>query len=147
MSRRGVYRKEPVGVFSQSGLEYMAIEPHLVAGEMDVLFAILAELLQKKQAPAERFFWGSWLHLMITLIHPFSDGNGRMARLCEKWFLATTLGEQSYEIPLEEHYWKNRSQYYSTLKLGVNYWEVDMKKASPFFMLLPQALIDTTEKK
>ncbi len=142
-TRRGIYRKEPVGVFSQQGLEYMAVEPHLVADEMRVLFTIVADLLQKKHTTAERFFWGSWLHLMIALIHPFSDGNGRTARLCEKWFLAATLGEKSFGLPTEEQYWKNRALYYATLKLGANYWEVDMKKASPFFILLPRVLLRT----
>lgn len=140
-SRQGQYRKEPVGVFSHDGLVYMAVEPYLVAGEMHDLFTIVTRLTHEKQAPAERLFWASWLHLMIALIHPFSDGNGRTARLSEKWFLASTLGEQCFALPTEKQYWLQRSEYYACLKLGVNYWEVDMKKAVPFFDLLPQALL------
>lgn len=142
-SRQGHYRREPVGVFSRLGLVYMAVEPHLVEQEMHALFGVIAELLQEKHSPAERFFWAAWLHLMIALIHPFSDGNGRTARLCEKWFLAATLGERSFAIPSEELYWKNRPQYYATINLGVNYWETDMRKAFPFFALLPSALPDS----
>ena len=139
-SRQGVYRQEPVGVFSQQGLEYMAVEAHFAPQEMRTVFTIVSKLLSVKRSVPEYFFWASWLHLMIALIHPFSDGNGRTARLCEKWFLAVALGEQSFGLPSEEHYWENRSLYYAVLKLGVNYWEADISKAFPFFALLPEAL-------
>lgn len=141
-SRQGTYRREPVGVFSQSGLEYMAVEPHLVDQEMRALFAMVSELLHEKLTRAESFFWAAWLHLMIALIHPFSDGNGRTARLCEKWFLHSVLGERSIALPSEECYWKHRSDYYAALKLGANYWESDMSKAFGFFALLPEALVE-----
>lgn len=140
LSRQGVYRKEPVGVFSRQGLVYMAVEAHLVQGEMVAVFTVVSDLLNRKLTLAESFFWASWLHLMIALVHPFSDGNGRTARLCEKWFLATTLGDRAFGVASEECYWKNRPRYYSALKLGVNYWEMDMGKAFPFFALLPGAL-------
>lgn len=139
-SRRGIYRKEPVGVFSHNGLVYMAVEPHLVAGEMRDLFTMVTKLTREKQSPGERLFWASWFHLMIALIHPLSDGNGRTARLCEKWFLASAFGEHSFALPTEEQYWLQRSEYYTALKLGVNYWEADVSKALPFFSLLPRAL-------
>jgi len=145
-TRRGIYRKEPVGVFSRSGLEYMAVESHYVADEMRALFTIIADLRKKKKTSAECFFWGSWVHLMIALIHPFSDGNGRTARLCEKWFLVVMQVEQGFTLPTEEQYWRNRDKYYATLKLGVNYWEVDISKALPFFKLLPQSLLRSVGK-
>ncbi len=138
LSRQGIYRQEPVGVFSSSGLEYMAVESHLVKQEMHELFEIVTALLNKKSVPAEKFFWANWFHLMIALIHPFSDGNGRTARLCEKWFLAQALGNNMFVLQNEELYWKYLKQYYASLKLGANYWEVDMKKAKPFFSLLPK---------
>lgn len=140
LSRQGIYRKEPVGVFSRQGLVYMAVEAHLVPEEMRAVFTVVRELLNRKLTLVESFFWASWLHLMIALVHPFSDGNGRTARLCEKWFLATTLGDRAFGVASEECYWNNRSRYYAALKLGVNYWEMDMGKAFPFFALLPGAL-------
>lgn len=139
-TRQGTYRQEPVGVFSRRGLEYMAVEPAFVSQEIKELFAIVMQLLRRKQPVADCFFWAAWLHLMIALIHPFSDGNGRTARLCEKWFLAAMLGTPSFAIPSEEQYWKHRPEYYAALKLGANYWETEMSKAFAFFALLPEVL-------
>lgn len=139
-ARRGVYRKEPVGVFSAGGLEYLALEHGLVASEMEHLFEKVSKLLKQSMSPAEAFFWASWIHLMMALIHPFSDGNGRVARLCEKWFLVQKLGASLTFLPSEEFYFKNRPAYYKALKLGVNYWEVAFELAGPFITLLPQSI-------
>lgn len=140
-SRQGIYREEPVGVFSALGLVYMAVEPLHVQTEMAELFRVIDALVQKKHTAAESFFWASWLHLMMVLVHPFSDGNGRISRLCEKWFLAQTSGKDCFFLPIEEQYWNHRPQYYRALKLGAHYWETDMRNAFPFFALLPEALL------
>lgn len=142
-SRQGIYRQEPVGVFSRQGLEYMAVESSFVEQEMREVFAIVAELLHERQTHVEYFFWAAWLHVMIALIHPFSDGNGRTARLCEKWFLVAAFGEQAFAFPSEEYYWMHRSRYYAALKLGANYWETDMSRAMPFFEFLPNAIANS----
>ncbi len=138
--RQGIYRNEPVGVFSNSGLVYLAIESQHVANEMKQLFAVVRDLLKKEMPPVEVFFWASWLHLMMVLIHPFSDGNGRVSRLCEKWFLREKLGELMLLLPSEEHYFKERPRYYSSLRLGVNYWETDFALSTDFLQILPESL-------
>ncbi len=139
-SRQGVFRREPVGVFSDRGLEYMAIAWQYVEQEMTKLFAIVETIQAQSLSEKEALFWASFLHVSIALIHPFSDGNVRIARLCEKWFLASVLGAHAFLLPTEEQYALHRSRYYRTLKLGVNYWEVQMKNALPFFLLLPHLL-------
>jgi len=140
--RQGVYRMEPIGVFSDHGLEYLAVEPQFVNHEMYELFKVVSQLLTSRILPMEVFFWASWLHLMIVLIHPFSDGNGRIARLCEKWFLVRKLGTQMVFLSSEEYYFKERPNYYSALRLGANYWEADFSLSMPFLKLLPQVLLN-----
>ena len=131
-NRQGCYRKEPVGVFSSQGLEYMAIEVGSLEGEMKEFFTEIKKLLNKKMTKKEVYFWSLWLHLILVLIHPFSDGNGRMARILEKWFLAEKLGKEYWFLEIEKFYWENLDWYYRSLNLGVNYWEVDFKKAWKF---------------
>ena len=139
-TRCGFYRKEPVGVFSSLGIEYLAIEPSLVETEMTLFFEEIKHLSNKKMSTEEVFFWAGWIHITFVLIHPFSDGNGRVARLLEKWFLAQHLDSTMFYLPTEQWYFTNRTMYYDALKLGVNYWEVDFGKASIFLSLLSRVL-------
>jgi Fic family protein len=54
-------------------------------------------------------------HLNLTLIHPFSDGNGRMARCVQSLVLATD-GIVSPEFSsIEEHLGRNTADYYAAL--------------------------------
>ena len=132
---RGKYRKGKVGVFGSSGLEYMALEASLVRGEMSALFALVSRLLEQKMKKEEVYVWSMYLHVMIPLIHPFADGNGRVARLIEQWFLAEKLGGKYWYIESERFYFGHLKKYYASLSLGVNYWEVDFKKIKKFFDL------------
>jgi Fic family protein len=84
-SKRGKYRIEQVGVFGKSGLAYMAVEPEFVVKEMNVFFQDLNELISSDLNEVEVFYFASLLHLRFAHIHPFRDGNGRAARLIEKY--------------------------------------------------------------
>ncbi len=134
-NRRGKYRQEPVGVFGSSGLAYLAIEAEFVNSEMSLFFEQITKLLEQKMTKEEIFFWASWTHLMLVLIHPFSDGNGRVARILEKWFLTQKLGQQYWKLQTEKYYWDNLQKYYKNLNLGPNYWETDFKKARKFLLV------------
>lgn len=52
------------------------------------------------------------LHLQFVSIHPFTDGNGRMARLLTQWSLYRDNWDFRKIIVLEEFYNKNRKDYY-----------------------------------
>ncbi len=139
-TKRGKYRVEPVGVFGKSGLAYMAIEPEFVAKEMSVLFQDIQDLLSSDLNEVEVFYFASLIHLRLAHIHPFRDGNGRAARLTEKWFIAEKLGRNLWKIPSEEFYKNNQAKYYETINLGVNFYELNYDKCLNFLMLLPNCL-------
>jgi Fic family protein len=61
----------------RDGVTYAYCAPEHVAAEMDRLVAIHAEHI-KKNVPSE--VQAAWLHHRFTQIHPFQDGNGRVAR-------------------------------------------------------------------
>ena len=46
------------------------------------------------------------IHLLFVKIHPWNDGNGRSARLIEKWFIAQKLGDKAWFIQSEKNYYK-----------------------------------------
>lgn len=139
-SKRGKYRIEQVGVFGKSGLTYMAIEPEFVKQEMKTFFQDIEELISSSLSEIEVFYFASLIHLRFAHIHPFRDGNGRAARLLEKWFITEKLGRDYWKIPSEEYYKVNQARYYETINLGVNYYELNYDKCLGFLEMLPNCL-------
>lgn len=139
-SKRGKYRIEPVGVFGKSGLAYMAIEPEFIEKEMKVFFHDINELISADLNEIELFYFASLIHLRMAHIHPFRDGNGRAARLIEKWFVAEKLGRNFWKMPSEEFYKKNQAKYYETINLEVNFYKLNYDKCIGFLEMLPNCL-------
>lgn len=139
-SKRGKYRVEKVGVFGKSGLAYMAVEPEFVKKEMNLLFQDVEELISTDLNEIEVFYFASLVHLRFAHIHPFRDGNGRAARLMEKWFVTTKLGRNFWKISSEEYYKNNQARYYETINLGVNFYELNYNKCLGFLEMLPNCL-------
>lgn len=139
-SKRGKYREEPVGVFDKLGLVYLAVEPQFVPKEMKTFFDDIAELLSKLLNEQEVFYYASLIHLKFVHIHPFMDGNGRVARLIEKWFISEKLGHKFWKIPSEEYYKGHQNEYYKAINIGVNFYELDYEKCLTFLKLLPNCL-------
>jgi len=139
-SDRGHYRQQPVGVFGAQGLIYLAVEPEHVPKLMSEFFITIKKFLEQKLTPIEVFYYAAWLHLRLVHIHPFADGNGRAARLLEKWFLASKLGKNWWQYASEAMYLEQRSQYYQNLNLGVNFYEIKYQNALLFLLMLPSVL-------
>ena len=118
---QGNIRTNPMFVInSNDQIEYVAASPSSVSSELEKLFDDI-EILQNKELNSfEVFYYASLIHLVFVKIHPFQDGNGRTARLIEKWFLLECLGEQANAIQLEKNYYQNLEMYYNNIKkLGV----------------------------
>ena len=139
-SKRGKYRIEPVGVFGKSGIAYLAVEPDFVEKYMSLFFNELKVLLKEDLTQEEVFYFASLIHLQFVHIHPFRDGNGRTARLLEKWFISEKLGKLFWQIPSEEYYKNNQQSYYNAINLGVNFYELNYNKCLPFLEMLPSCL-------
>lgn len=139
-SKRGKYRIEQVGVFGKSGLAYMAVEPEFVGKEMQMFFQDIKTLIESELNEIEVFYFASLIHLRFAHIHPFRDGNGRAARLIEKWFVSEKLGHDFWKMPSEEFYKKNQAKYYENINLGVNFYELNYDKCVGFLEMLPNSL-------
>ncbi|MCD6013220.1 MAG: fic family protein [Flavipsychrobacter sp.] len=139
---RGKYRKNPVGVFDNSTGRpvYLAVEPENIKEEVRKLFGDISILLDQKLSYKETFYYASMIHLWIAFIHPFADGNGRIARLLEKWFLVKKLGAAVWSIYSEKYYWDNRAAYYKNISLGYNYYTLKWERCIPFLLMLPESL-------
>lgn len=72
---RGAWKKQPNNPEKLDGTIHEYCPPEHVASEMDRLIEIYESL------PIELFeVRSAWLHHAFTMIHPFQDGNGRVAR-------------------------------------------------------------------
>jgi Fic family protein len=141
-SQKGKYKKTMVGIRGWSGLVYLAVEPQFVQKEMAKLFEDIAQLLKQTLLLKETLYYAAYIHFVFAKIHPFADGNGRAARLLEKWFLAEVLGNPAWGIPSEKYYYDFRQEYYNSLNVGVNYYETmeRLNQLLPFLMQLPKAV-------
>lgn len=137
LSQRGKVRRTPMFVLNTNDrIEYVACPPHKVETELSLFFEDL-EILKKEELNTEEiFYFAAYAHLLWVKIHPMSDGNGRLARLLEKWFLKEKLGEEIHAIELEKNYYVNRTAYYENLRvLGLEYENLMYEKALPFLSM------------
>lgn len=145
--QRGKIRTQAVSVRDSKTMRpaYVAVEPELVGEELEKLFADITLLLSRTITYKEVFYYASMIHLWVAMIHPFGDGNGRIARLTEKWFLAEKLGKAAWSVNSEKYYWDNRSAYYQNIALGFNYYALHWGRCVPFLLMLPEALRESIE--
>jgi fido (protein-threonine AMPylation protein) len=74
---RGAYKTTPNSPTTPDGSIHEYCPPEHVASEMDRLVALHAEH-ERRGVPVE--VEAAWLHHRFAQIHPFADGNGRVAR-------------------------------------------------------------------
>jgi Fic family protein len=139
---RGKLRKDMVGIRDSKTMKpiYLAVEPEFLKDEFKKLFDDIDLLLNRKLSYRETFYYASMLHIWLAQIHPFIDGNGRAARLLEKWFLASKLGLEAWSILSEKYYWDNRPDYYNNISIGYNYYALQWERCIAFLLMLPMAL-------
>jgi len=139
---QGKLRTQNMYVSTPDGrIEYVAATPYALTGEMEKFYADITMLLTMEMDIKDTFFYAAMVHLVFVKIHPFNDGNGRTARLLEKWFLAQKLGAKAWFVQSEKNYYQQHHVYYTNLRaLGLEYPELDYTKALPFLLMLPNAL-------
>lgn len=137
---RGRIRDKDVYIFSKGQKIYTGASAKIVHEEIEKLFDDIAILRKRKLTITEVFYYASMIHLIIAKIHPFADGNGRTARLIEKWFLADSLGSKAWFIQTEKLYQNRIRSYYKNIHIGINYNKISFNASLAFLKMLPMAL-------
>ena len=139
----GQVRTQGVGVFSGKTAIYSAPPAALALADLERLFAELTALRGAGRAggvPADAaFYYAAQAHLRLAEIHPFADGNGRAARLLEKWVLASLTSPAAWLLQSERYYRRHLPQYYDCLRIGPTYAR-RTEGSLPFLLLLPHAV-------
>lgn len=110
INESGVFRRGNVGVFDEERCIFTAPPPDLVPYHMENLF----QWMNHSKDIIHPLILSSVFHYEFLFIHPFADGNGRMARL---WHTALLMQWKSIFqfIPLESQIEKFQSDYYSVI--------------------------------
>lgn len=106
----GVFRKGEEGVFSGDQCIFMAPPAQFVPQLMEDLF----QWMQEAQSGVHSLILSSVFHYEFVFIHPFSDGNGRMARLWHTAILSTWKPIFEF-IPIESQIEKFQEDYYAVI--------------------------------
>ena len=141
--QQGAIRKTEMLVMEHKTgrIQYEAAPLKIVKQRYTKFWSEVETLLSSNLSIEETFYYASFIHLAFVNIHPFGDGNGRISRLLEKWFLVEKLGEKAWFIQSEKFYYKNVNEYYKNLaRLGLYYEELNYEKSIPFLLMLPNSL-------
>ena len=106
----GEFRQGEEGVFNGDQCIFMAPPARFVPQLMDELF----EWMKKAQGIVHPLILSSVFHYQFVFIHPFSDGNGRMARLWHTAILSKWKPIFEY-IPIESQIEKFQDDYYDAI--------------------------------
>lgn len=110
ITESGVFRKGEVGVFSGDKCIFVAPPSDRVPKLMDDLFG----WMKKNKNRLHPLIMSAIFHYEFVFIHPFSDGNGRMARLWHTVLLYNWRNVFEY-IPLESQIEKFQEEYYNVI--------------------------------
>ena len=108
----GVFRKGAEGVFDGDRCIFMAPPPEMVPE----LIAGLFQWMRENRHILHPLVLSSVFHYEFVFIHPFSDGNGRMARLWQTLLLSSWDPMFAY-IPIESQIEKFQEDYYAAIAL------------------------------
>jgi len=100
--------------------------------------ALMQELVESLNAPDELplLVRGALAHLNLTMIHPFSDGNGRMARCLQSLVLAREKVLEPEFCSIEEYLGANTRAYYDVLaEVGAGAWHPE-RNANPWIRFI-----------
>jgi Uncharacterized conserved protein len=141
-NQRGRVRINPMFVLNENDrIEYVACEPAKVKSELKKLFSDIKYLRKTTLSKIEVFYFAAFIHLIFLKIHPLQDGNGRTARLIEKWFLREKLGNKAISIELEKNYYNNKQKNYDNIrKIGLDYEILNYDSSLDFLLMTVKGL-------
>ena len=136
----GEFRKGEEGVFSGDKCVFMAPPARMVPELMKNLF----DWITCSKEEVHPLIMSAVFHYEFVFIHPFSDGNGRMARLWHSAFLTKWNPVFEY-IPIESQIEKFQDEYYDAIA------KCHMEGSSDSFILfileqIDKILVEITEQ-
>ena len=106
-----MYRHDSVHVVGMK-IEHTGIDHRLLPDRMGEL----AEFIQQEDG-LDDMVKAAIIHFYIAYMHPYFDGNGRMARMIHLWYLVQRGFSSALFVPFSSSILKTRSAYYTAYTL------------------------------
>jgi Fic family protein len=119
---RGAIRRIPVVVRLHGNVTFRPPAPHVSKLGTASLMLALREQLAKSRHGVEALLVAARILPQITELHPFVDGNGRVARAVAQWVLTRSGWEQRTAITLDDRLAAYCDETYRTL----GSWRTDL---------------------
>lgn len=116
----GRWRSGPIFVHDEARGERVYEGP-----SAELLPQLMEELIESLNEPGgiHPLVVAAMAHLNLVMIHPYSDGNGRMARCLQTLVLARAMGRNPIFVSIEEYLGRNTREYYDVLaEVGGGSW-------------------------
>ena len=114
MEKSGEFRKGHEGVFDENGNCIHVCPP---PEQLNLLISKLFKWMKENKDTLHPLILSSVFHYEFVFIHPFSDGNGRIARLWQNVILSKF--EEIFEyVPIETQIKKYQKEYYDAINFS-----------------------------
>ena len=105
------YRHDHVYIVGDK-LEHTGLPWNKLAGYMEQLVAFI-----QQDSSINDLWKAALIHFYLAYLHPYFDGNGRMARLLHLWYLVQQGYSSALFVPLSEYIEPSRKKYYDAFLL------------------------------
>lgn len=105
------YRHDHVYIVGDK-LEHTGLPWNKLASYMEQLVAFI-----QQDSSINDLWKAALIHFYLAYLHPYFDGNGRMARLLHLWYLVQQGYSSALFVPLSEYIERSRKKYYDAFSL------------------------------
>lgn len=105
------YRHDHVYIVDDK-LKHTCLPWNKLAGYMKHLVAFI-----QQDSSINDLWKAALIHFHLAYLHPYFDGNGRMARLLHLWYLVQQGYSSALFVPLSEYIERSRKKYYDAFSL------------------------------
>lgn len=135
------YRKDSVYVVG-TAIEHTGIDH----GKLPARMAEFVKFANQKD-DINDLLKAAMLHFYLAFLHPYFDGNGRMARLLHMWYLIQKGYESTLFVPLSSYIERSRKKYYDSFTLiEENYKLSGVIDITPFLKYYSENVYDKISK-
>ena len=124
------YRHDHVYIVGDK-LEHTGLPWNKLAGYMEQLVAFI-----QQDSSINDLWKAALIHFYLAYLHPYFDGNGRMARLLHLWYLVEQGYSSTLFVPLPEYIERNCKKYYDAFSLAEQNARISGVLDLPPFLLL-----------